>query len=406
MQTHPIPAPAERLHGLDAIRGIALLLGILVHASMAYLPGAQFFWVASNDTSSAALGLAFYVPHMFRMLLFFLLAGFFGRLALQRLGLKAFIKDRGKRIALPLLMGWPLVMTAIVMVLAWNAILVHGALPAESPPGPKFTPDDFPLTHLWFLYVLLLSYGVMLVVRAAMSLLDRNGRLERLVDRGMRVLAGPFGPLLLALPLAAALLAHESWHAWFGIPTPDQSLYPSVAAIVGFGGAFSVGWLLQRQQDLLAGWQRRWALHLGLALVGTAICLGIVGLAPKLQTATVDTSTVTYALCYAFAAWNWTFALIGLALRYLGGFSPDRRYLADASYWMYFAHLPLVMALQVAASRIEAPVWLEFPALLAVAMVLLLGSYHWLVRHRWIGTLLNGKRRPPSVRALSPTVPA
>ena len=34
--------------------------------------------------------------------------------------------------------------------------------------------------------------------------------------------------LLAAVPLAAALYATPEWQAWFGIPTPDQSLIPNV----------------------------------------------------------------------------------------------------------------------------------------------------------------------------------
>ena len=69
---HP---PRERLHGLDAVRGIALLFGVIVHASMSWLPGAQYFWLTHDASPSEFAGLVFYVPHMFRMLLFFLLAG-------------------------------------------------------------------------------------------------------------------------------------------------------------------------------------------------------------------------------------------------------------------------------------------------------------------------------------------
>ena len=34
MQTPPVHPPRERLHGLDAVRGIALLFGVIVHASI------------------------------------------------------------------------------------------------------------------------------------------------------------------------------------------------------------------------------------------------------------------------------------------------------------------------------------------------------------------------------------
>ena len=393
MQTVPLPS-ADRLHGLDALRGLALVLGVVVHASMAFLPGAQYFWVAHDTQPEAALSLAFFVPHMFRMLLFFLLAGFFGRLALHRLGLRGFTKDRARRIALPLFGGWWMSLTAIVLVLAWGAMLANGgSLPKETPPGPAFTPDDFPLTHLWFLYVLLLCYGSALLVRGATLLVDRSQRLRAAVDRIMRGLMSPFAPVLLAVPLAASLYFQAKWFAWFGIPTPDQSLYPNLPAIIGFGSAFAIGWLLHRQQDLLRALEGHWMFNLALAIAATATCLSMTGLSPLLMPAKQDMHGFMYAASYAIGGWSWSLALIGLCLRFLSGFSPARRYLADASYWIYLAHLPLVMALQVAMTQVEWSAWIEFPVVLATSMVLLLASYHGLVRGRWLGNLLNGRTR-------------
>ena len=39
------PAP-ERLHDLDALRGFAMLLGIVLHAALAFTPGA---WLATDS---------------------------------------------------------------------------------------------------------------------------------------------------------------------------------------------------------------------------------------------------------------------------------------------------------------------------------------------------------------------
>lgn len=397
-----LPVPAQRLHGLDALRGFALLLGVALHASMSYLPGSQYFWIVSEAESSVALGVWFYWIHQFRMTTFFLLAGFFGRLALNRLGLSAFIRDRGKRILLPLLLAWPLVMTAIVMVLVWSAwIKFEGVLPAESPPGPAFTAEDFPLTHLWFLYVLSLLYPAMLALRAALAALDRGGRVQAALDRVLQRILGPAAPLLLAVPVGLALFSLPVWHAWFGVPTPDQSLYPNLAATVSFSLAFAVGWAIERQRDLLDQLGRRWTLNLTLAIVATVGCLTYIGVTPPAEPASGDLATLAYALGYATAAWSWTLALVGMSLRCFGAASPLRRYLADASYWVYLIHIPLVMALQVVAVQLDWPWWIEYPLALTVAMGVMLASYHFCVRGGWIGRLLNGTPRTNSRPAVS-----
>ena len=71
-----------------------------------------------------------------------------------------------------------------------------------------------------------------------------------------------------------------------------------------------------------------------------------------------------------------------------------RRYLADASYWMYIMHVPLVMALQVAFAQLDWPWFVEYPLLLAALLAVLLLSYELVVRHTAIGAMLNGRKVP------------
>lgn len=54
---------------------------------------------------------------------------------------------------------------------------------------------------------------------------------------------------------------------------------------------------------------------------------------------------LAFAMAYAGAIWISAFALIGLAVGLLSRPSGAVRYIADASYWIYLAHLPLVYAL-------------------------------------------------------------
>ena len=96
------PTTPDRLHALDAVRAGALLLGIVLHATMSF-----FFVVPARDVSqSTTLAVTFFVIHTFRMTLFFVIAGFFGRLLLQRRGVRAFVKDRARRVLVPLTAGW------------------------------------------------------------------------------------------------------------------------------------------------------------------------------------------------------------------------------------------------------------------------------------------------------------
>jgi glucan biosynthesis protein C len=391
----PTSAASDRLHGLDALRGFALLLGIVLHAVMAYMPGSQYFWIISDTQNSPVLSGVFFWIHSFRMTLFFLLAGFFGRMALQRLGLGGFLRDRRRRIVMPLVVGWPIVFAAIVAALSWATWVANGGAFPEgpTPPAPSFMPDDFPLTHLWFLYVLVLFYAAILALRGVARVADSRGRIARILDTALRLGVTWTAWPLLAIPVAAALFVLPQWYLWFGIPTPDKSLYPNLAASTAYGLAFAVGWLLQRQPALLGVIARRWPLNLAIAVIAWATCVSIAGWVSPATPAAGDATTLGYAFAYGVCGWAWSFALIGLALRFASGYSPTRRYLADASYWMYLAHLPLVMAAQVVAFQLSWPWWVELPLLLAAVVSILLATYQLLVRHRAIGRALNGTMR-------------
>ena len=102
---HPTPPTAGRRHDLDALRGFAMLLGIGLHASLAFFPS---FWPVQDNTSSidGIFDEFFLAVHGFRMPLFFLLSGFFTSMLWRRRGLRSLVEHRLRRIALPLLIGF------------------------------------------------------------------------------------------------------------------------------------------------------------------------------------------------------------------------------------------------------------------------------------------------------------
>ena len=384
--------PTERLHGLDGLRGAALLLGVVLHAALSFFP-AQIWIVADDQKSVWASGL-FFVIHLFRMGSFFLIAGLFAHMMLKRRGVMGFIKDRMVRIAGPLAAFWGPVLAGIVAVLIWNASLM-GLTAADAPPPPKYDWTNIPLTHLWFLWVLLWFYAALVIGQAVVARLDRAGRLARGLDRLAGGLIAPWGPLVLGAPLALALWFEPNWIAFFGIPTPDAGLVPETSALIGFGLAFGVGALLDRRRDLLKRMEVWAPVWLGLALgAGTTALMLSGGPTPVLTPMTDPAAKAMTAAAFGVATYASMFAVVGLALRFWSGHSALRRYLADASYWIYILHLPLVMAAQVVVKD-----WpLVWPVKLAIVVVgvmaLCLASYELTVRHGFMGRWLNGRRVP------------
>ncbi|MET0678322.1 MAG: acyltransferase family protein [Bradyrhizobium sp.] len=400
---HEAAPTAERQHALEAVRGFALLLGIVLHATLSFIPG-QRYWMILDTHPSITLAVLFFVIHAFRMTTFFLIAGFFAHMSFHRRGALGFAKDRLQRIALPLLVGWPIVFTAMVLVVMWAASLVPGSVSSAPRNWPPVLPR-FPLAHLWFLYVLLEFYAATLVLRAAVVWADRSGRLRAGIDRLFAlIMRRALAPAIPAIPIGVCFWLDPTWSGWMGVRTPDASLVTNLQAWVGFGTAFSFGWLLHRRRDLLPILQQRWLFNLLAAAGLIAASLVLFGLPPRpIHDAMLQ---LAGSICYALAIWSTSFAAIGCALRFLAGYSRMRRYLADASYWLYIIHLPLVMALQAAVSRLGWPWPFKFATIMLVGLPVMFASYQFLVRDTFIGLVLNGRRmrreKPPTATTAQP----
>jgi len=403
---NPAHSSDHRVHALDAVRGFALLLGVAFHAALSFMPGwPPGIWAMADNSPSQFLSDTAFVIHIFRMSLFFFIAGYFGRLLHARLGTRAFWSNRLKRILIPLIAGWVVIFPAISYIWIRGLTKVFGGTLPAMPPMPQVA-GAFPLTHLWFLYQLLMIYAAVLATRAIVVRVIPGSRISSRVDRIVSVsIKSMAAVLVLGLPVAIALNALPMWFYWQGIPTPDQSLLPQWPAAIGFGTAFAFGWLVHRSTTALAAIEQRWLPHLFIAAVSTAFLMHVMHSSPMAQPGLTKT---LYAFGFGVAVWGWVFGLTGAALKFLSNFSATRRYIADASYWIYLAHLPVVAAFQVWVGHWSLHWSIKYPLVLSASFTVLFISYHFLVRSTALGVLLNGRKHPrkPSLStAPSPPLP-
>jgi peptidoglycan/LPS O-acetylase OafA/YrhL len=310
---------------------------------------------------------------------------------IERKGAKDFIKDRAKRILVPLLAGWPIVMLLIGVAyfltsLATGVDLAQmqaealeraGTQPEGGGPQPEGEGDLWNWAHLWFLYYLVLFYVGALVTRAVFGVIDRGGRIRRALDTVVRlVMGGLWSPVVLAAPLAAWFLyTRDEWRSWFGI-FPPTDIVPDATALVGHGFAFGLGWLLHRQSRLLLDLEKSWILYGVVALALTVVCVRIAGLTPQWEPYLEGRALLIHAIVYPIASWCWVFAFVGAAQQFLSGPSPTRRYIADSSYWLYLMHLPVLVVFGVVFQALGLHWTIEYTLTLIATMAVLLASYH------------------------------
>ena len=149
----------NRLHSLDFLRAFALLMGVLLHVLMLFLE--------PLDGSEPRLGasIIFIWIHTWRMPLFMLLAGFFTALSLSKRDTGNYALNRLIRLGVPLLLLW----SAIPAIDEGTSELF------KIPELISYIFYDIPFTlrldHLWFLYYLLLFYGVLLLIKITAPLI-------------------------------------------------------------------------------------------------------------------------------------------------------------------------------------------------------------------------------------------
>ncbi|MEE2844319.1 MAG: ankyrin repeat domain-containing protein, partial [Planctomycetota bacterium] len=111
------PESFPRRHDLDALRAIAMLLGIALHGLLAYT---GFPWAVQDANQAPWLGAVFAMIHGFRMPLFFLVSGFFTAMLWRKRGLQSLMRHRFFRIFVPCMVG----LVTVIPTMNWVSAMV------------------------------------------------------------------------------------------------------------------------------------------------------------------------------------------------------------------------------------------------------------------------------------------
>lgn len=130
----PTPPPARR-SDLDALRAVAMLLGIALHASLSFFPS---MWVVQDSRQDAAFGVLFSALHGFRMPTFFVMSGFFAAMLLHRLGPRGTLKHRFRRVVLPMMLG----LATVVPLTNWISAVAMSSASAKADGTPTAEGTD------------------------------------------------------------------------------------------------------------------------------------------------------------------------------------------------------------------------------------------------------------------------
>lgn len=363
----------ERIHSLDALRAIMMMLGIVLHATEPYSLGDDAFWPKDPEARGLSLNYIFGIIHIFRMPIFFMIAGFFGALLFYERGPQLMLKNRVRRIVAPFLVFVILLQPVITTVFSYNATVFDDKVsPLVTELGilPQIT------YHLWFLYYLIFitaaSFLLALLFRKIPSVTSRITRsFEWLMWR--RFLFIPLFSIIIFLMLV------WMWDYW--APT-SVSFEPDIKVLLFYSIFYFLGWVLFKSKHLLTGMMRHDWLFL---LIGVGVFTARFFLRSSID-------DVLFGALNAVMVWFFVFGITGLFVRYTSGHSRRLRYISDASYWVYLIHLPLVALFASLIVSWPFPAFVKFLIVSFLTTVTCFVSYHYTVRNTFIGQFLNGRR--------------
>ena len=348
-----------RIHFLDAARAILMLLGIPYHIALVYMVGEPWDFATSDERSRLLSVLADFI-HVFRMPLFFLVAGYFSMMILSRSTPGRWFGGRVFKLGVPMLVVGVLLNPISLIVQPDSAMLLADF-------------GDQWLAHLWFLPTLIYFCGLLALMRA--TPLQRWFQLA--VDR---IATRPAVGAIVFVLLAGGFSGGGSL---LGNRMPETFLVTTTfTAAVGFLPFLMLGAAMRMNDRILVSMSSSSFSAFAVTLVPLAFVLNTTWGGSLLNVARVFAVSV---VCFGFARALLTFCRLRLD-------DPSRRVrrIADASFTIYLVHMPLLNVSYRFIEPLDLPVLLDFASMVVLVTAGSYAAHRLIARSGVLMFLFNG----------------
>jgi len=241
-----------RLHNLDAMRGILMLVGVYFHLAFKYSAGKDnghifFDWFTGQT-------------HYFRMPAFFILAGFFGALLYYRRGAKKMMLNRFKRILLPLVIFLPIIHVIQKFGNSFSKFqeeklgILYSLKNTFTKSYSFWEMVPWQSTHhLWFLNFLFVMSLLVFISDKIFIKSKINDKVKNLFSLlfhkpflGLFLFCFSFG-ILMSLMNKNMSQGDAPWWSWTWFLVPE-----GIKSFIAFSFFYFVGWQIYHHKDLLS----------------------------------------------------------------------------------------------------------------------------------------------------------
>ena len=240
--------------------------------------------------------------------------------------------------------------------------------------------------HLWFLAFLCWLVGAFVIYVP----------LRRMLKLDLMPRWSVCSPISLLWLIPLTMLPQSFMQSVAFGPDPSIGLLPIPSVLLYYAVFFFFGAIYWDIGDTDGRLGRGWMISLPLALlvvfpIGFDVVTGSFGVVPEIQGETLNSLTGNFL--QATFTWLMIFGSIGLCRQLLSRENKRMRYISDSSYWLYLAHLPLVVLTQWLVKDLPVPAVVKFAGITVAVSALLLVTYEYGVRYTIIGRTLNGPRQ-------------
>lgn len=361
----------SRQHYWDVVRGFLMLMGIPFHAALMY--DGRFEWLVSSPEASRPAEVFADITHIFRMAVFFLVAGYFAAMMLERRDALPWGRSRLVRLGVPLACCVLIInpLQAVLYEIARQGVGQYDLPAALSGAGQHLAkPVASWMRHAWFLIVLIYFNSAAALVASASS--------QIATVRFARAISAPVfasGALLLGVAIGVYELGIAALASKLGLDRGVAENLFSLSETLEFAPYFIVGCVLQRHQAFLDRFT-----SISFVLAGAAfVALALVPIAGPLKV--IPKSIV--ALLSAQM-------LLSIARTFFDRPMPAVNKLVQASFVIYLFHMPVVQALGIVMIPVHFSASIEWLAIAATTFPICFGIYRIVASNRWSNFAFNG----------------
>jgi glucan biosynthesis protein C len=370
-----------RLHYLDWLRAIAILMVFLFHAVH---PFDFFTWEIKNRNQSEIITIILVLLDLWGMQFFFMIAGTASWFALRHRSSRQYITERVNRLLIPYIVG-TILFSPLQYYLSWVNKVQLGVVTAsfwdflrdelprlnsQSLIFPGFSPRWIAIGfHLWFVGFLF----CFALITLPFFQWWKSGKGKPFASRLAGICERRGGILIFILPLLLIQFCLQP----FAMPEHDWQDFIYLMAF------FTLGFILYADERITQAVRRDGWLCIG---VGTVLVIGLIlayalglplmvwGQDPSLpQFYLLLSLTTPIALCYSVG-------LLFIGMRWLDFRNKLLDYLQEAIMPFFIFHQPVIVGIAFFIVQWNAGIWIKLPMVVLSSFVVTIGIYELIVR--------------------------